>query len=54
MLENKERIVYGEEKRKEKENEAVNDLKNMDKKELYKLKSMFVNDDIEKIKGEKN
>ena len=54
LLENKERIVYGEEKRKEKENEAVNDLKNMDKKELYKLKSMFVNDDIEKIKGEKN
>ena len=41
-------------KKKEKENEAVNDLKTMDKKELYKLKSMFVNDDIEKIKGEKN
>ena len=54
LLEHKEKVVYGDEKREEKENEVLRDLRTMDKEDLYKAKALVIKDDLTQIKGGRN
>lgn len=54
LMEHKEPKTFGSEKREEKQNEVVEEVGQMDKNDLYKLRASIMKDDLVKVKGGKN